>query len=300
MKTYLECIPCFFRQAIEAAKLVGASKKTQKKIIDRLAREIKDFPLSDCPPEMGRKIYAIVAKMTGKKDPFLAVKRRSNRLALKIYPGAKKRVEKSKDRLLAAVELAIAGNIIDYGVGSAHDVEASIKKILEAEDKIIKQEKKKFFRYEMFKKVLIKAKDILILADNSGEVVFDRILIETIREKYPGKRIIYAVKSSPIINDALPEDARACGVDKIAEITTSCAGAPGTILSLCPEKFLRVYRKADMVISKGQGNFEALSDAERPVFFLFMAKCDVVAEHLGCNVGDVMLLYKNSRYYSVS
>ena len=116
-------------------------------------------------------------------------------------------------------------------------------------------------------------------------------MIEEIRAIYKNKRIIYAVKEKPVINDALSEDVKVCRIDKIAEIVSTGLDSPGTILSLCSKNFLEIYEKADMVISKGQGNFEALSEAKRSIFFLFMAKCPMVAKELECNIGDIVLLY---------
>ena len=129
------------------------------------------------------------------------------------------------------------------------------------------------------------------MADNAGETVFDRILIEEIKKGDSNKEIIYAVKESPAINDALIEDAYYCGIDRIAKVISSGSDAPGTVLSLCSKKFLKLYRNADMIISKGQGNFEALSNAKRPIFFMFMAKCPVIAREVNCKIGDVILLY---------
>ena len=134
------------------------------------------------------------------------------------------------------------------------------------------------------------SKNILYLADNAGETIFDRVLIEEIKGLYGDKSIFYAVRERPIINDALKEDARACGIDRIADVISSGSDTPGTIISLCSEAFLKIYRDADMIISKGQGNFEALSDVSRPIFYLFMVKCPVVAKDLGCRIGDIILL----------
>ena len=115
-------------------------------------------------------------------------------------------------------------------------------------------------------------------------------MIEEIKRSYKKKRIYYAVKEKPIINDALAEDAKACGIDKVAEVISSGLDLPGTALSLCSKKFLKIYRKAGMIISKGQGNFEALSDKKKQIFFLFMAKCPVVAKDVGCKLGDIILV----------
>jgi len=295
MKTYLECIPCFFKQALEAARLAGASQGTQEKILNKLTEVVPQLSLASPPPAMGRIIYGLVEKFTKRKDPFKAAKDKSNRLTLDIYDTLKSRISRSHDRLLAAVELAIAGNIIDYGVKNTLDVGKEIKKILSKEHKTIKRKSNKLFNYAEFKRILRRAKTILYLADNTGETVFDRILIEEIKNLYKKKRVIYAVKGRPIINDALVEDAYQCGIDRVAEVVSTGLGIPGTILSLCSKDFLRIYKDADMIISKGQGNFEALSEKRKPVFFLFMAKCNVVAKYVGCNVGDIILIYNKTK-----
>ena len=292
MKTYLDCIPCFFKQALEAARLAKAGPKTQKRILDKLAKSILNFPLTSSPPEMGRVIYGLVRKETGKGDPYKKLKAKSNTLALKLYGRLKKKVSSSRDRLLAALELAIAGNIIDYGAKNSLNVDKELKKILSEEHETIKKENKAIFNYPEFKHALKNAETILYLADNAGETVFDRILIEEIKRLDKNKKIIYAVKEKPIINDALMEDAYRCGINKVASIISNGLDVPGTILSLCSKEFLKFYKEADMIISKGQGNFEALSDAKKPIFFLFMAKCPVIAKDVGCSIGDIILNFK--------
>lgn len=295
MKTYLECVPCFFKQAIEAARFAGATRKTQKKILNEISKVIPKLSFASPPPKMGRIIYGSVERLTGKKDPFKRVKEKSNRIALRLYNRLKNRVRHSEDRLLTAVELAIAGNIIDYGASNTLNIEEEIRKILNEEHKAIARESSRFFNYPKFKRAIRKAKTILYLADNAGETVFDKILIEEIKHLYEDKRIIYAVKGRAIINDALADDAYRCGIDDVAEIVSTGLAIPGTILSLCSRKFQKIYKAADMIISKGQGNFEALSEQRKPVCFLFMAKCPVVSRHVGCNIGDIILLSDRTR-----
>lgn len=291
MRTCLECIPCFFRQTLEAARLAGADEVTQKKILDEVALVVPGFPLEASPPEMGRIIHGIVRKYTGEKDPYFDIKRKSNSFALKLYDKFKEKAKTSQDSLLSAVEMAIAGNVIDFGVKNTINVELELDRILAEEGKAIERESEAFFNYGAFKEALFASGDVLYLADNAGETVFDRILIEEIVAR--GISVEYAVKESPIINDATEEDAKTCGIDKIAKVTSSGSDAPGTVLSRCSESFLVKLKKADMVISKGQGNFEALSsNSLRPIFFLFMAKCPVVVEEVGCNLGDILLLKK--------
>ena len=294
MKTYLECIPCFFRQAIEASQITNASPQTQKRILDQLGKTLPDFSLNATPPEMGGIIHRLVKEITGEKDPYKRIKEESTQLALGIYDHLKQKVRYAQNPLLTAVELAIAGNIIDYGVKNTFDIHGELEKILRHENQNIKDAKPEFFHFPEFQKTLHDAKTILYIADNAGETVFDRILIEEIHHLYPDKKIIYAVKEQPIINDALIEDAKMSGIDGQADIVSSGSDAPGTILSRCNQGFVDLFNKADMVISKGQGNFEALSEEKGPIFFLFMAKCQVVAMDLGCHLRDIILLYHDT------
>ncbi|MFA5369134.1 MAG: ARMT1-like domain-containing protein [Candidatus Omnitrophota bacterium] len=289
MKTYLDCIPCFFRQMIEGARIIGANPETQKKIVDGFAKKIPKISLESSPPAIARFGYALLRKASSNGDPYKYIKQKSNRIALRLYPGLKNKVSNSKDRLLAAIELAITGNIIDFGVKNSLDVEAELKKILAYKNN--NTNKKTIFHYSEFRRVLKGAKNILYLADNAGEVVFDRILTEEIKKEYPNMSIIYAVKAGPVINDALIEDAGVCGIDKTVRVISNGTNVPGTILGLCSKEFKKIYNNSDMIISKGQGNFETLSHEKRPIFFLLMVKCRVVAKETKCKIGDTVLFY---------
>ncbi|MBN1871742.1 MAG: DUF89 family protein [Candidatus Omnitrophica bacterium] len=299
MKTYLECIPCFFKQAIEASSFAGANHKHIRALLNELSRHVPRLSLAKSPPEMGKVIYGLVRKHTGRDDPFAKVKRESNSIVMREYNLIKDKVRCSKDGLLTAVELAIAGNIIDYGVASRLDVSKEVDRILSQEKRVIEDEGERLFNYRQFKRLLKNAKHILYIADNAGEIVFDKILIEEIKSMYPDKTIVVAVKERPIINDALKKDAAQCGLDRIVKVISSGMDIPGTILGLCSKEFLRAYKNADMIISKGQGNFEALSEKDKDLFSLFMAKCPVVARDIGCDIGAVILSYNKQRHRPV-
>ena len=280
MRTYLDCIPCFFDQALRAARMAKVNQKKQKEVLERLAKEVPNLSLKSSPPEIGRIVYRIVGKITGKKDPLKELKNRSNQVALSFYPYLKKKVNLAKDKLERAVRLAIAGNIIDFARGNYLDFgKKDIEDVLKKDFGI--------FDYQKFKEALKNVNQILYLADNAGEVVFDRILIEELIKL--NKKIIYVVKDKPVINDALKEDAEFCGIDKIAKVVSNGSDVPGTILKFCSKQFLDFYKKADLIISKGQGNFEGLSDEKIPIFFLFRVKCRVVANDVGSKVGDIIL-----------
>ena len=143
MKTYLDCIPCFFRQALEAARMTGAGERKQKRILIEIAKLLSEFNLHLSPPEMGRVIYGLVRKITKNNDPYMQVKEKSNRLALNMYKRLKTKVNRSHDRLLLAIELAIAGNIIDYGVKNSLNVDVELVRILNEEERALKKENKK-------------------------------------------------------------------------------------------------------------------------------------------------------------
>jgi len=289
MKTYLDCIPCFYRQALDAARIAGTDEIKQKQIVDIISRLIPDFPLEASPPEMGREIYSLVGKISGVKDPFKEIKENSNKFALKLYPELKQEINNSEDRLLTAVKLSIIGNIIDYGAKNSLDVPKEIDYLFQGNFIINNENNSTTFKYKQFKKALNKVNNIIYLADNAGEVVFDRLLIEELVEEL-GKEVIYVVKGKPIINDALIEDALFCGINKAAKITSSGSDAPGTILKYCSPEFMELYQEAELIISKGQGNYESLSEEDKSIFFLFKAKCPVIAKDIGCEVGDMVLI----------
>lgn len=285
MKSYKDCISCFYKQARESARIAGADESQQKLIKDELTKIIESYPMEECPPFMGRILYKLVSKVTGKIDPYKDIKIRSNKLALKLYPQLKMKIDSSSDRLLTAVILAIVGNIIDYGAKHSFDIDKEINDLLDPNFDIHKNHKRAIFDYDEFKRALDNTDSVLYLADNSGEVVFDRVLIEEMN-----KKVTYVVREKPIINDALKQDAVACGIDKIAKIISSGCDAPGVMPRYCNPKFLKLFKSAKMIISKGQGNFEALSNVKnRPIFFLFRIKCDVVRRHVGFEIGDIIL-----------
>ena len=280
VKTYLDCIPCFFRQALQASRLAKADEEIQRQILIKLGRELSNFSLNSTPPEMGQILYSLVKERTG-QDPFKEIKEKSNRYALDLYPELKERVRNSSEPLRVAVRLAIAGNVIDYGVPRRFELREEIERVLSSEYGI--------FQFEELKKSLNRAKKILYLADNAGEIVFDRILIEEFQREFESE-IVVAVRGAPVINDATLTDASQVGLDKICRVVTNGTDVPGTLLNHCSPEFLKIYRAADLVISKGQGNFESLWGEKKKIFFLFKIKCEVVAHHIGGREGDTVLL----------
>ncbi len=277
MKTYLDCIPCFMKQALFAAREATDDEGTIKRVLDAVARKIPDIPFDCPPPKTARRIYGAVREITGVSDPFRRLKKESVRLALGHYERMKAAVAASDDPLRTAALVAIAGNVIDFGAHQNFDLEGEMQSVLGKPLAID--------HYESFRRGVAEAGTILFLGDNAGETVFDRILIETM-----GKRTFYAVRDIPIINDATVADAEESGIGRSARILSSGCDAPGTLLERCSPEFLELFRSADVIISKGQGNLECLSEEEGPIFFLLKVKCPVITRHLGARNGGLVLM----------
>jgi len=276
MRTYLDCFPCFLSQALRAGRLATDDNKKIKRLLDEVGMMLRDIPIESSPPESGRLIYQKVAEITGNSDPYREIKSESTIKALSLYPSLKGYIEKSNDRLLTAIRIAIAGNVIDFGANWDFDLEEEITKILKKDFAICD--------FISFKHSLEKAHNILYIGDNAGECVFDRILLEEMK-----KPAIYVVRDVPVINDATYEDAVQAGIDQVATILSSGTDAPGTILKTCSAEFKAIYDDAEFIISKGQGNYEALSNERRPIFFMLKVKCHVIADDIGITEGDIVL-----------
>ncbi len=286
MRSHLECIPCFIKQSLEAARMATDDEKIQTKVLQEVMKHLQNVSFTDSPPKLSREVHKIIREITGSKDPYKKVKETSNEMAKKKYAYLKKLVLESDDPLLMAIKLSIIGNVIDFGTTNRFNVNDLI-------DNSIKQELEGS-SYLQFKHTLEQSKTILFLADNTGEIFYDKLLLEELTKKQ--KQIIYAVKANPIINDALTEDAKFAGIDKLSEVVEWDSGqklsSPGIILPYASEKFLKILESADMVLSKGQGNYEGLSDIDRDVFFMLVVKCPLVAQDINSDVGKLILKVK--------
>jgi uncharacterized protein with ATP-grasp and redox domains len=237
------------------------------------------------PPLLGQRIHRRIREIVGVNDPYLDVKDRQNRMALDLLPDLRAKIDTAADPLGTAVHLAIVGNLIDMAVNSRvteSDIREAVGRALAAP-----------FAgdTDTFRAAVAASRTVLYLADNAGEIFFDRLLIE----KLPPGRVTVAVRGGPIINDATMADARAAGLDEIVEVIDNGSDAPGTILEDCSREFKGRFREADLIIAKGQGNFESLSDEPHDIFFLFTVKCSVIAAHVGVPIGTHLLTRSRER-----
>lgn len=276
MQSYLECIPCFVRQAHEALQQVTSDEALHLHTLQRVMREAAEFPLEQTPPAMAQTIHRIVREASGNPDPYAALKTKSTETALCLAEEAKKIITGSIDPFKMSLRFSIAGNIMDFGMSADWnrlDLADFIEKtrLHPMDDEPV----------EKLRTAVKQARSILILGDNAGETVFDRLLIEQMGEA----DMFYAVKGSPVINDATLEDARAAGLDRVAKLIENGSNAPGTLLEDCSEPFRSLFNKAELVIAKGQANYETLSHSTRPLYFLTQVKCPVIGRDMNEQVG---------------
>ena len=277
MRTYFDCIPCAIRQVLDAVRMITDDEAVHETVLHESLEMWQTMDLRQSPQAMAQKIHRFLRELTGVADPYLAVKRQYNQLALEMYGQLKQTVEASPDPFETAVRLAIAGNIIDFGVNSTikrSTVEETITQSL--------TDPLDIEAVRRLKDAVARAADILYLGDNAGEIVFDRLLIE----QMPREKITFVVKGGPILNDVLMEDARVAGLTDLVRVIDNGSDVPGTLLETCPERFRQRFEQADLIIAKGQGNFESLSDSGTKVFFLLRPKCAVLARHLECAIGS--------------
>jgi uncharacterized protein with ATP-grasp and redox domains len=230
-------------------------------------------------PEFQRQMQSKLSQLNGIADPYKQEKQASNQIAMELYREWKPKVIDSPDPFQLALRLALAGNVMDYAVHQHFDLEKTIHEVIQVPLAIDDSLK--------LKKRIRAAKRIIYLGDNAGEIVFDRLLIETIMHPF----VTFVVRGGPAINDATLEDIAISGIDLVSDVISNGYNAPSTIVGQSSPAFRQQYESADLIISKGQGNFEGLMESHDPrIFFLLMVKCDLVAERLGVQKGSFVVV----------
>jgi uncharacterized protein with ATP-grasp and redox domains len=279
MRTHLTCIACLVRQASSLAE-ESLDPRERERFMRRVLERAARFDYASPPPLFTREIYRILREIDGTGDPFGEKKDFYNRMALSLEPRLREIAVSRPRPLEAALRMAVAGNIIDFGVHGSHEIEVE-DTILSALDAPFAVD----HASELAER-LERAGSVLYVADNAGEIVLDRLLIELIGPH----RVTCAVRSAPVINDATLADARQVGLFGLCRVIASGSDAPGTPLELCSEEFLQCFEEADVVIAKGQGNYETLEAPGREIFHLMMVKCPVVSRDLGAPEGSFIIM----------
>lgn len=274
MLTKGECIPCMLNQGLKMAVLTGMNESGREKMLRDILGFLHGEPWGRTPPDMAREIYRIMEGHTGIADPYESIKKKYNREigALEGDLG----VLLDKADFAWAVKMAISGNIIDFGTHHRISRQIILNQIETIESKPLMRDDSSALARE-----LTKADSLLYLGDNCGEIVFDKLFISYLKKRYPRLEITYAVRGAPIINDVTRVDAEETGLDRLVRIIDNGDDSPGTVLERTSALFRAEYDRADVIIAKGQGNYESLGDETRNgLYFLFMAKCGPVAQSL--------------------
>jgi len=290
MKASEKCTMCFFKQVEHTADMLKLKSKKREKLLSLVTKKLIKFDFNNPATVFGRTIYKAVSEVSGIKDPFKKEKIRTEKHLLKSDKIIHSNLAKAKDRLRVSAKMSCAANSIDFGAGK----QPSVNKLLTQ----LKNVRLTVNHFSLFQDKLKKAKSILFIGDNCGEGLFDKIFIEEITRCFPKLKIFYAVRSAPVLNDMVLSDAKRIGLDKVAKVFSSGCDYPGIMLNKTSNPFKKVYSTADIIISKGQGNFEAFEDRKKDIFYLFKVKCPAVSDYTSLKLGSLLFLYnKKSSFH---
>ena len=280
MKTNLECIPCFLKQAISIMDLHNLDKSIKEETIRSILKELSGFNLKSTPPEFALPVYDIISRITNNPDPYLEVKKKDNLNAIKLLPQIQKIIGSSANRLKDAVKIAISANIMDFAANPDYDLMKRIKHNIDSD-----------FTVSDFTKLeedIKTAKSIAYITDNAGEIVIDTLLIKEIKKMSKAEITVF-VRAKPIINDATIEDAKTAGIDKLSNVKIEKIEKVFPFIENSGE-FINFLKKADVVIAKGQANYECLSEfKDSNIYFLLIPKCIVIARDLNVKMQGMIL-----------
>lgn len=284
MKTNLDCVPCLLRQAREAIAYAGVETEAGFAVLREVLRFMAQLDWTLPPHVLAQAVHRLIRELTGSADPYATVKQDMNRRAAELYPTWHRLFRKAHPPLEAAVRLAIVGNLLDVGAKTQLDaatVRTAFQNALTAPLR---------GSVEEFTAAIRSARAILYMADNAGEIVFDRDLLAQL----PVGSVTLAVRGRPVLNDATLADAEAAGLADICDLVANGSDAPGTILDDCSPTFREQYAAANLIIAKGQGNYESLAGTDKHILFLLKIKCDVLSQELGWPRGSLVLHHQRS------
>jgi uncharacterized protein with ATP-grasp and redox domains len=281
MKIDNACVECILNQSRRVTEAIRADDALSRRMLARVEALGKHFDFTQSPPEVASDVYEQMAEMAGMEDLYGELKAHATEKARTFLPQLHQEIAASSDKLLTAIKIAVAGNVIDLAAEVTFDLHEEMAKIFEtnfAHDDV-----------EQLARALEKAKTLLYIGDNVGEHIFDYLCIETLQQLYPELEVYYMVRGNPIINDVTMAEAKEAGFDTLCHLVDSGVNTPGFAYERANEASRRLFDEADLVLTKGMGNYECLSPAPRPnLCYLLKVKCSVVAASLGQNVGDII------------
>jgi len=275
------CVECIINQSRRVTEAIKADDTLSKRMVDYVEASGENFDFTKSPPEVASTIYEQMAEMAGMDDLYAELKEHATQKAKTFLPELRIELQNSSNKLLTAIKIAVAGNVIDLAAEVTFDLHEEMDKVFETN-----------FAYDDFYKLqeaLEGAKTLLYIGDNVGEHIFDYLCIETLQELYPRLKIYYMVRGNPIINDVTMVEAKQAGFDNLCHLVDSGVNTPGFSYERANAKSQALFGDADLVITKGMGNYECLSPSPRSnLCYLLKVKCNVVAHSLGQEVGDLV------------
>lgn len=289
MKFYADCIACLTQSAIRRASNIE-DETLKLEFMRGVARIMSEADAEhDAAPLVDSRVLQLQRELLHQEEDFTEIKRSFNGMMLGLYDQLKEKVQAAEDPLYAAIQFSMAGNYIDFGVLGNIDPNEALRMLDEAAGKDVDPQE-----YARLCEDLKKDGELVFLHDNCGEVVLDKLLIETILERYPGKKVVSVVRGAPILNDATIDDAREIGLADLVEVVENgLKDIAGTQMDLLPETVRSRIENAGLVIAKGQGNFETMMDCGLNVYFLFLSKCASYTKWFGFERFSAVL--KNAR-----
>ena len=278
-KMNYECLICQVNALQKRMDKYQVAEKKRNRLVSSMMKEIAAIDLDNSySPEITRNLIEQLKQNSKVADPYQPEKEQSNREMLERYSEFKRMVEVSKDPFETALRLAIAGNIIDFGPNHEFDIWETIEQVMTSDFAINDS--------EQLRDQIKSAKSILYLGDNCGEVVLDKLFLETIQHP----NVVFAVRNNAILNDVTLKEATEVGIPEVATLISNGDDSPSTILHRVSPEFKAIYDSADLIISKGMGNFEGLMDEKDPrLFYLLMIKCPVIGKKTGAKKGGFVI-----------
>ncbi len=284
MQAKAYCVVCILNQVLRVADHLNLDEEQKNLIMQRSLEKAAEIQFTDfTAPQYSEMFYQIAAEVSGNPDPYKELRRQQNHMVMDAVPLFQEKIEAAKDPLLTAGYFALLGNIIDYGGVQIFNTDDIFKKCDHINITIND--------YPQFKDRLANAKKVLILSDNAGEAVFDKLFIQQMKHHNPNAEIFYGVRSKPAINDIIMEDALYIGIDQVATLIETGASCAGTIVPEAPQDFKDIYYNADIIISKGQGNYETLEPQPENILYIFKVKCDIVSKFSNLKLGSLIFAF---------
>lgn len=280
-----DCLHCYLKQAVTVMNIAGTKEEKQREILYELMGMIPQLDYRLSPAENSSIILLKTYELIGSDDPYVELKREINHMAMEIFPRLESVVENAEDTLYQALKLSAAGNVIDVGFERDYDIDAAIKHSIEAD---FHQDD-----YLLFKKMLSKTDSVLIIGDNAGEIVLDKLVVSELVKM--NKKVTYMVRGSAILNDATIDDAIMVGMDNIADVIDNGSSFMGVIPSRMSEQAIKAINKSSLIIAKGQANFETMESlplTKGKSFLLLKMKCHEVSTIAGSPQGQAVFIHR--------